>query len=62
MDCGGKFHPSVFEFRHRDPEAKDLTGNQIKRAAWARVQRELDGCDLLCANCHRIRHWQEPAE
>lgn len=57
-DCGGAFHPSVFEFHHRDPGSKDLTGNQIKRGAWARVVRELDKCDLLCANCHRLRHWQ----
>ena len=56
-DCGGAFHPSVFEFHHRDPSRKDLTGNQIKRSAWPRVRSELDKCDLLCANCHRIRHW-----
>lgn len=57
-DCGGAFHPSVFEFHHRDPSQKDLTGNGIKRGAWARVVSELDKCDLLCANCHRLRHWQ----
>ena len=57
QDCGGKFPPSVFEFHHRDPSKKDLTGNQIKRGAWDLVRAELDKCDLLCANCHRIRHW-----
>ena len=57
QDCGGVFHPSVYEFHHRDPDRKDLTGNQIKRASWARVRAELDGCDLLCANCRRLRHW-----
>lgn len=60
-DCGGEFHPSVFEFHHRDPGAKDLTGNQIKRASWEKVKRELDGCDLLCANRHRLRHWGDQA-
>ena len=57
VDCGDAFHPSVFEFHHRDPSKKDLTGSQIKRGAWTRVRLELDKCDLLCANCHRIRHW-----
>lgn len=56
-DCGGAFHYSVFEFHHTDPTGKELTGNQIKRWAWDRVKAELDRCMLLCANCHRLRHW-----
>jgi len=59
-DCGGTFHYSVYDFHHRDPGAKDLTGSQIKRMAWKTVVAELDKCDLLCANCHRVRHWGEP--
>ena len=57
-DCGGTFHYSAFEFHHTDPTRKELTGNQLKRASWDKVKAELDGCLLLCANCHRLRHWE----
>ena len=43
----------VFDFHHRDPSTKiDWTG--IRRWGWQRIQQEIDKCDLLCANCHRI--------
>lgn len=57
VDCGETFHYSVFEFHHLDPTQKDLSGQQIKRWSWKRVETELDKCLLLCANCHRLRHW-----
>lgn len=58
-DCGGVLHYSVYEFHHRDPTQKDLRGNQLKRLGWQTVRAELGKCDLLCANCHRMRHWGE---
>lgn len=60
VDCGfsGKEYPQVLDFDHRD-------GKQNKAfeiGAWgkyvlsvARVQEEIEKCDLVCANCHRIR-------
>ena len=58
-DCRGTFHYAVFEFHHTDPTRKELTGNQLKRLAWETVKAELDHCELLCANCHRLRHWDD---
>ena len=58
-DCGGVFRYAAFEFHHTDPARKELTGNQIKRLAWDKVKAELDHCVLLCANCHRLRHWRD---
>ena len=56
MDCGGKFPPCVMDFDHRDGVTK--IGNiavLLKAWSWARLQTEIDKCDLICANCHRIR-------
>lgn len=55
-DCGQSYPPWVRDFDHRDGESKfkdisKLTGN----SSWGIVQREIEKCDVVCANCHRIR-------
>lgn len=55
-DCNNIFHPNVFEFHHRDGEIKEANWTKTRLWSWDRVLKELDKCDLLCANCHRIRH------
>lgn len=47
---------SIFDFHHRDPKEKDIDLVKIKGRSWERVVVELDKCDLLCANCHRLVH------
>ena len=50
--CGFNKCLSSLHFHHRDPAEKE--GNWSKVVGWSRVRREkeLDKCDLLCANCH----------
>jgi hypothetical protein len=56
MDCGGTFPPVVMDFDHRDSETKTGNiGNLIKKWSWERLLTEVAKCDLICANCHRIR-------
>ncbi|WP_420456347.1 hypothetical protein [Rubrivirga sp.] len=55
-DCGGAFHPDVFEFHHLDPSAKEHQWTKIRLFAVDRRRRELSKCVMLCANCHRMRH------
>lgn len=56
--CGRTFHPSVYEFHHRDPTQKEIGLNSgvIGDKAWDWVLREAEKCHLLCANCHREVH------
>lgn len=55
--CKIVYHPAVLEFHHRDPGNKDFAiGGQSACKAWAKVKAELDKCDMLCANCHRLEH------
>ncbi len=56
MHCGGKFHPSVYDFHHVNPSEKEGLLSKILGASWIKIQKELDKCILLCANCHRLEH------
>lgn len=53
-DCGNT-HPAVLEFHHLNPNIKE---NDIGRMTSRRkILEESKKCVVLCANCHRIRHW-----
>jgi hypothetical protein len=54
--CGYDKHPAALEFHHRDPNEKDFTIADVANRAWEVIRMELDKCDLLCSNCHRIEH------
>lgn len=49
-------HYAVFDFHHLDPKAKDIKFDRIKYQSWEKIQKEIDKCLLLCANCHRLEH------
>lgn len=49
----------IFEFHHRDPSQKDYDWNKLRLRSQKSITTELDKCDLLCANCHRMRHAKE---
>ena len=54
--CGGEFHPAVFEFHHKNPAEKEYSPSHALQQSWENFKKELDKCDLLCANCHRMTH------
>ena len=54
--CEQIFPPEVYDIHHRDPTQKLFGFSQIKGRRFDNVKSELDKCDLLCANCHRILH------
>ena len=56
--CGLIDSPLVYDFHHLDPQSKDPKFNRIKFKSWDKIQKELDGCILVCSNCHRIIHSQ----
>ena len=55
MDCGYAGAPAVLEFHHRDPSTKEFALGEFS-GSLARLIAEASRCDLLCANCHRLRH------
>jgi len=54
--CKHEFHPAVYEFHHTDPATKDRDPSKMLQLSWERLSTELDKCQLLCANCHRLVH------
>lgn len=56
LDCGLSFIPEVYQFHHRDPNSKDYDWRKLRLRTEETIRKELDKCDLLCANCHCVRH------
>jgi hypothetical protein len=59
MECGNSFPSCVMEFDHvRGDKVIGvglLAGYGVSIEA---IQEEIAKCDLVCANCHRIRTWK----
>ena len=52
--CGYNDHPAALDFNHRDPATKFKGPAEMSTYKGSRIQAEIDKCDVLCANCHRI--------
>ena len=56
VDCGRSFPSCVMDFDHvRGSKYFDLSKAYRKAGSLKQTQKELDKCDLVCANCHRNR-------
>ena len=57
MDCGGRFPCEVMEYDHRPGTDKvgDVAVMCRRKRSVKLIQDEINKCDLVCANCHRIR-------
>ena len=56
VDCGykGEKYPSVLEFDHIGTD-KVFAISQGSSYSWEAIMKEISKCELVCANCHRIR-------
>lgn len=48
----------VIEFHHRDPSQKERAISDMMGWSWEKIEKEIAKCDPLCANCHRILHYE----
>lgn len=61
QQCGIK-DSRVLDFHHRDPSEKvECLGRSVVRS-YETILKEIEKCDVLCANCHRILHAEERGE
>ena len=49
----------VLDFHHRDKDDKDFTIGALKKGSISVIQKEIEKCVVLCANCHREFHYLE---
>ena len=59
QDCGTTGNPWIFDFHHRDSSTKEWSWGSRRTSNWESLKKELLKCDLLCSNCHRLRHEAE---
>lgn len=57
MDCGKRYPYYVMDFDHRDRSAKIENIARMSVSNWSleKIKAEIAKCDIVCANCHRIR-------
>jgi hypothetical protein len=57
--CGAN-HIAVLQFHHLDPNQKDESVSSMVYRGWSieKIQKEIEKCKVLCANCHFILHYE----
>ncbi len=60
VDCG-EDRIEVLDFDHRDRKKKFKEVSKMRSGhyCWDTIKKEIDKCDVRCANCHRIKTLKE---
>ena len=53
-DCNEIFHPAAMDFDHINEAEKSFNPSEYDRNL-TDILKEIDKCELVCSNCHRIR-------
>lgn len=62
MDCSIYYPYYVMDLDHRDPKLKISSVSQmLSKCSMDKIWAEIDKCDLVCSNCHRIRTYSNGA-
>lgn len=57
-DCDVIFHPAAMEFDHLPQYEKTASVSALLHKPWPVVEEEIQKCEIVCANCHRVRTWK----
>ena len=56
----GENHPATLDFHHVDPSKKEsVVSELVSKGCYKAAKLEVEKCIVLCANCHRIHHYNE---
>jgi hypothetical protein len=53
-DCGEN-NPIVLDFDHLKDKKYNVSRMIHDGFSWRAIKKEIDKCEVVCANCHRIR-------
>lgn len=57
--CGFS-HVAALDFHHTGAKAKDgIVSELVRSGKFKKAKAEVEKCIVLCANCHRIHHYEE---
>ena len=59
--CGFEYNgenAACFDFHHENPEEKEYNPSTAIRLRREKALKELEKCQLVCANCHRLIHYK----
>lgn len=58
LDCGGYFHYSQMDFDHiGSNKSNTISRMSNSSTSLKKIKEEIDKCELVCSNCHRLRTW-----
>lgn len=57
-DCGAQYPHYVMDFDHVRGVKIGNISEMVRDYSLAALKAEVAKCELVCANCHRIRTWQ----
>ena len=56
-DCGNSFPYYVMDFDHLKEKEFTISA-KAHNYGRKKLQEEIDKCDVVCSNCHRVRTWE----
>ena len=57
-DCGASYPYFVMDFDHVGAKRFAISKAPTHALSVKRLLEEIDRCELVCANCHRVRTWK----
>ena len=54
-DCGGSFPPEAMDFDHTEDNKEYSIALLVSMNSLKKALVEIEKCELVCANCHRVR-------
>lgn len=56
-DCKEHYHYSQMDFDHLSNKKYSVAKLANSEASIKTIKKEIEKCELVCSNCHRIRTW-----